>query len=89
MELAGIPLGGGDVSCHIAAGAVWTIDLFAQDGVLAEGEQHAAQRVGQGERGGRAIGGADQVAGQAGGVGKASKKVIPKASETQRQGLLK
>jgi hypothetical protein len=68
VELAGRAFGRVDGAYQIPAGPVWPVDLFAQDGVLAEREQHAAQRISQGERGDRPIESADQVAGQAGGV---------------------
>ena len=54
-----------DAAGQVATGAIGTIHLLAQDGALAETEQHAAQSVGQVERGAGAVEGADQMAGQA------------------------
>ncbi len=55
MDLSGVAFGRADAAGQIATGAIRTIHLLAQDGALAETKQHAAQSVGQVERGAGAV----------------------------------
>ncbi len=76
MHLAGIASGGGDTALQVATTAVGTAHLLTQDRAGAEREQHAAQGIGQGEGGVRAIGRADEVAGQIVGVDLAGQGAV-------------
>jgi len=65
VDLPGVALGRADAAGQVATVPIGTVELLAQHSVGAEREQHAAQRVGQVERGAGTVEGADQMAGQA------------------------
>jgi hypothetical protein len=55
MDLPGVTFGRADAAGHVAAVPIGAVDLLAQDCAGTEAEQHAAQRIGQIERGGGAV----------------------------------
>jgi len=55
VNLPGVAFGRADAASHVATSAVGAVDLLAGDRAGTEGEQQAAQRIGQIERGDGAV----------------------------------